>query len=199
MTTITINKGSLLDSKADTIVNPANSFLQHSGGLAKIIDKTAQGVNYGAHYTALEDTQAREPYRTDHLKVARYLREHAEHSLIPTGGAGWTSAGRLPYKGIVHAVGPIWGGGHLCEGDLLELAHESALLVAGEHGCTSVAFPAISAGVFGVPIRVVAWHALGAADVLAGEHGVERVEFWLMDDAHIEAFRYAAGVLDIAA
>jgi putative ATPase len=121
--------GDLLAEPVDAIVNAANGRLAHGGGVAGAIARAAGG--------ALE--------REGSAYVAR-------HGSIPTGEAVVTTAGRLPYEGVIHTVGP-----HLGEGDEEEkLAHAiaSALLRAHERGWRSVSFPAISSGIFAVPLDV---------------------------------------------
>lgn len=189
---VNIHQGSILDVEADAIVNPANSFLRHGGGLAAIIDRAARKWPDTLHDYAIDDE-----YREQREAIERYESENAAHSLIPTGSAGWTSAGRLPYKGIVHAVGPIWGGGNYCEGRLLQSAYCQAFFVANSHGCKSVAAPAISAGIFGVPINVVASAAAYGA-VHARLFGLlEEITFALFDEEHVAAFSSALADLKV--
>lgn len=68
-----------------------------------------------------------------------------------TGDARATSGFRLPARFVIHAVGPVWSGGHRGEADLLASCYRRALAVADELGARSVAFPAISTGVYGYP------------------------------------------------
>lgn len=167
--TIQIHKGSILDCDVDAIVSPSNSFLNstvgRNGGLAGIIEREALGPR-GFH--------------------SAFEKECRKLPLIATGDAKPTSAGALPFKGIIHAVGPIWGGGDLYESELLGLAYMSALDRAHEAGFTSIAMPAISAGIFGVPIDIVAHEAVVAA--LYNNSGKVDVTFALMDDKHVHAF-----------
>jgi O-acetyl-ADP-ribose deacetylase (regulator of RNase III) len=80
---------------------------------------------------------------------------------FPTGSAVATGAGKLPFKGVIHAVGPRWGEGN--EEALLERALRSAFSVAKERGWDSVSFPAVSSGIFAVPLEVCARAYLKAA------------------------------------
>lgn len=170
---ITLHKGSILDSAADYIVNPANSFLRHGGGLAAVIEAAATEF----------DPQKRSYYP---MGIERWHEEHASAPLIPTGDAYMTCAGALRYIGVIHAVGPIWKDGHrFLERELLELAYESALeLVPAD---SSVALPAISAGIFGAPIEEVARIAIGVAGWYS-----KPIEFWLFSDEHYAAFEKEA-------
>lgn len=70
----------------------------------------------------------------------------------PTGSAVITSAGSLPARHVIHAVGPIWAGGHHGEADLLASAYRCALRLAVEHGCESIALPALSTGAYAFPM-----------------------------------------------
>lgn len=161
---ITIETGSILDFKGDCIVNPANSFLRHGAGLAKIIADAATALPQkppNASVAELHEWSADCDRRR--MRGIGWWKEQHAHALIPTGGAGWTSAAALPYKGIVHAVGPIWGGGGYYEAGLLRTAHRSALITAWLHGCRSVAFPAISCGIFGYPAVAAAECAIEGA------------------------------------
>lgn len=185
---ITLHQGSILNSTADTIVNPANCFLRHGGGLARIIadaardfgDKLVPVTQVHGMHTANEAERIRE-------LAAGWQREQAEHPNIATGDAGWTSAGALTqFKGIVHAVGPIYKDGTLYESQLLASTHQRSIAVAREHGCASIAFPAISTGIFNYPIaeaaqiavRQCAWHKFP-------------IEFWLFSDEDYAAYEIA--------
>jgi len=105
-----------------------------------------------------------------------------------TGDAKATTAGRLPARWVIHTVGPVWRGGGDGEPELLASCHRRALEVAKELGARSVAFPAISCGVYGYPVEQAAHVALGAVR----GHELDLVRFVLFDDAAYEAFRRAA-------
>lgn len=179
---VSIHRGSILDSKADFIVNPANCWLRHGAGLAKVIADAA--APYASRYEAMTDQAGWDT-------CAAWRREQSRHPLIATGGAGLTSAGALPYKGIIHAVGPVWGGGALYEPMLLQQAHHSALGIAERQGGKSIAFPAISCGLFGYPVEEAAPVA-----VLAGRMTDLAVEFWLFDVTTFEAYAAALAVIE---
>jgi O-acetyl-ADP-ribose deacetylase len=184
---VTIHRGSILDSTADCIVNPANSHLDHAGGLAAIIDKAAQTYNNGDY----RNTAIRGPVegyvRSPAIqRIWQYKHDHRQAPLIPTGGAYATSAGMLPYRAIIHAVGPVWGGGGFREKELLAMAHGSAIRRARALGCESIAFPAVSCGIFGFPVEQAAPIAVRVARSYDFA-----VEFWLFEDAHVEAYEGA--------
>lgn len=116
--------GNIVELEVDAIVNAANSRLLHGGGVAGAIAR-AGGPSI----------------QSESNRIAP----------IPTGNAGITSAGSLPCRFVIHAVGPIWGGGGFNEAELLGLAVLRSLHLAAEKKLRSVAFPVISAGVFGFP------------------------------------------------
>ena len=190
---IQLFQGSILDVEADVIVNPANSFLNHGGGLAAIIARAAApSAPTGADSTRDTERDAA-LWQQDH----DWLNEQANAPLVATGNAVATSAGRLPYKGIVHAVGPIWNGGQFKERCLLASAHREACAVAHDLGARSVAFPAISCGIFGFPVdkaAVIAVEALSEFWAAEQPDGIGMtVTFALFEDEHLAAYERAIG------
>lgn len=169
---IKIVGGDLLAQDVDMIVNAANTHLMHGAGVAGVIARAAGAAIH-------TESMAKRP--------------------VPTGGAVVTTAGKLPFMGVVHAVGPIWGGGELEEDKLLRYAHKSAIIQAARAGAHSVAFPAISCGIFGFPVDRAAPIAvkavLDAVDVVnaaAGEiEGITEVRFVLAHPDHLTAFSAA--------
>lgn len=191
---ITIYEGSILDVKADAIVNPANSFLRHGGGLARIIANAAK--DYGK-ITPVTQPHGLHTGREQEIIDAAgraWQAEQDAHPLIPTGGAALTSAGHLPYKGVIHAVGPVWGGGDYEEDILLELAHISVLELCYAERFESVVLPAISCGIFGYPPELAARIALQTA-AGASDYGVSNVTFAIVDPVVLGCFRDAKGEL----
>lgn len=157
-TEFTVLRGDLLQQPVDAIVNAANGMLAHGGGVAGIISRAA-----GAELQA----------ESDRLVVAQ--------GAYPTGSAVVTTAGRLPFKGVIHAVGPRQGEGD--EGRKLEQALDAAFARAREQGWNSVAFPAVSAGIFAVPAAVCA-RAYAAA---VKRSGLSKVLLCLRDQPVIDA------------
>jgi putative ATPase len=129
--TFEVVAGDLLSEPVDAIVNAANSHLAHGGGVAAAIARAAG--------PALEE-------EGDRLVTP--------HGTIPVGEAVVTTAGRLPFKGVIHVVGPHQGLGQ--EEDRLVQALGAAFCRAHERSWASVSFPAVSSGIFAVPLEVCA-------------------------------------------
>lgn len=122
--------GNIIRETVDAIVNAANASLMGGGGVDGAIHRA------GGAEIAL---------------ACRKLRETAYPSGLPTGQAAVTPAGNLAAKFVIHTVGPIWRGGRQGEAELLGSCYTNALAAAVENGCASVAFPAISTGIYGYP------------------------------------------------
>ena len=124
-------RGNLLEEPVDAIVNAANGHLAHGGGVAGIISRAA----------------GPELQRESDFLVQK-------HGPVPTGAAVVTTAGKLPFRGVIHAVGPRQGEGD--EEAKLFQALTSAFERAREREWDSVSFPAVSSGIFAVPLDVCA-------------------------------------------
>ena len=131
-------RGNLLEEPVDAIVNAANGHLAHGGGVAGIIARAAG--------------QALQRESNDIVN---------NRGPIPTGSAVVTTAGKLPFKGVIHAVGPRYGEGD--EEAKLFQALVCAFQRAKERGWNSVSFPAVSSGIFAVPLDICARAYLKAA------------------------------------
>ena len=106
-----------------------------------------------------------------------------------TGDAKATGAGRLPARYVIHAVGPVWHGGARGEADLLGSAYRRSLEVAAELGCRTVAFPALSTGIYGYPAELAAPVAVAAARALTDRF--DEIRFVFLDDSLREIFEEA--------
>ncbi len=110
-----------------------------------------------------------------------------------TGGARITRGYGLPARHVIHAVGPVWSGGESGEPDLLASCYRTALDLAAEHGLQSIAFPAISTGVYRFPAGLAGRIAVGTvvSEISADPRGIERVVFCCFSnesaDHHINA------------
>lgn len=112
----------------------------------------------------------------------------------PTGEARLTPAFDLGARYVIHAVGPIWRGGDNGEDELLAGAYRSSLVLARDHGARSIAFPAISTGVYGFPVERAARIAVGTVVRFLKEvGGVDRVVLACFDDASRRRHEAALG------
>ena len=105
----------------------------------------------------------------------------------PTGGAVATTAGNLPARFVIHAVGPVWHGGDRGEPELLASAYRSALDEAARVGARTIAFPAISTGIYGYPLAEATAVAVDAVRNWKGD-GVDVVRFVCFDARTREAY-----------
>ncbi len=109
-----------------------------------------------------------------------------------TGDAKITAGYRLRAKHVIHAVGPVWRGGDADEPRLLAACYERSLALAAAHGARSIAFPAISCGVYGYPIERAAPLAVETcAAFVAGAAEIDRIVFALFDDRALALYRAA--------
>jgi O-acetyl-ADP-ribose deacetylase len=158
---IEVVRGDITTQEVDAIVNAANTSLLGGGGV--------DGAIHRAGGPAI-------------LEECRLLGG------CEVGDAKATTGGLLPARWVIHTVGPIWRGGRSGERELLASAHASSLRVAGELGAKSVAFPAVSCGVYGFPVEEAAPIALAASRA----SDVPLIRFVLFDDAAYDAFARAA-------
>jgi O-acetyl-ADP-ribose deacetylase (regulator of RNase III) len=151
---ITFVVGDLTQQRVDAIVNAANDALAPGGGVCGAI-RRAGGDEIFA--------------------------ECARLGGCATGDAKATGAGRLPARYVVHAVGPVWRGGGEGEAELLASAYRRALEVSADLGCRTVAFPALSTGIYGYPPELASPVAVQAVQGLADSF--DELRFVFLDDA----------------
>ena len=159
---ITFVVGDLTEQRVDAIVNAANEALVAAAGVCGAI-RRAGGEEI--------------------------FEECARLGGCATGDAKATGAGRLPARYVIHAVGPMWSGGGRAEAELLASAYRRALEVAEALGCRTIAFPALSTGIYGYPPELAAPVALGAVREL--EDRFDEVRFVFLDEALRDVFARA--------
>jgi len=164
---ITLTQGDITEQDVDAVVNAANSSLMGGGGVDGAIHRKGG---------------------PEILDECRALRAGRYGPGLPPGEAVATTAGRLPARWVIHTVGPVYGRtpGHEA---VLAVCHTNALRVADELGARTVAFPAISTGVYGYPLEEAATVAIRA--VRAAQTSVEVVRFVLFDETAYRAFERA--------
>jgi O-acetyl-ADP-ribose deacetylase (regulator of RNase III) len=166
-------RGDITEQHVDAIVNAANSSLLGGGGVDGAIHRRGGPQ-------ILDECRA--------LRASKY-----GHGL-PTGQAVATTAGKLPARWVIHTVGPVFSASE-DRSQLLADCHRNSLLVADELGARSVAFPAISTGVYRWPIEDAAVIALRT--VSQAQTQVDEIRFVLFDDRALAAFRQAADSLQL--
>jgi O-acetyl-ADP-ribose deacetylase (regulator of RNase III) len=167
-------QGDITHETTDAIVNAANSSLMGGGGV--------DGAIHRAGGPAI-------------IEECRAIR--ARQGGCPAGEAVVTTGGRLAARHVIHTVGPVWKGGRSGESALLASCYLNSLRLAAEKGMSSVAFPSISTGVYGYPVKEAAKVALCAvAGFLKGEERAPQlVRFVLFDEGTFAAYREAMEAL----
>ena len=155
MPRIDIVRSDITKLAVDAIVNAANERMLGGGGVDGAIHRAA-----GPQL----------------LAACRDVPEFRPGVRCPTGEARITPGFDLPAKYVIHTVGPVYRGGGSGEAELLAGCYRNSLWLAAEHGCRTVAFPAISCGIYGYPIEEAAEIAVRTiADFLAADDSIERV------------------------
>jgi O-acetyl-ADP-ribose deacetylase len=158
---------------ADAIVNAANSSLLGGGGV--------DGAIHRAGGPAI---------------LAACKRIVAEIGRLPAGKAVITTGGRLAARHVIHAVGPIYSGGHRGEAETLASCHRESIHLADQHALVSLAFPAISTGAYGYPVADAARVAVSTvAEALYGTTHLTQIRFVLFDLSTLKAYVNAAEAL----
>jgi O-acetyl-ADP-ribose deacetylase len=129
--TVIVKVGDITKQAVDAIVNAANGTLMGGGGV--------DGAIHRAGGPAI-------------LKECKEIRRIRYPDGLPTGQAVITTAGRLPAKHVIHTVGPVYGRGGKDKAELLSACYHNSLTLAADNGLKTIAFPAISTGVYGYPL-----------------------------------------------
>ncbi len=160
--TLRLVKGDITERNTDVIVNAANSRLKHGGGVAGAIVR----------------------------KGGEIIQEESDRiGFVPVGSAAITTAGKLPCKAVIHAVGPRMGEGD--EDNKLKNALLSSLRIASEHGYESISIPAISSGIFGFPKERCASILVNESVRFLEENpdtSLELIEFCIYDEETLQHF-----------
>ena len=166
---IELVRGDITEQQVDAVVNAANSTLLGGGGVDGAIHRRGG---------------------PEILAACTELRAGPYPDGLPAGGAVATTAGKLPARWVIHTVGPVWAKREDRSATLAS-CYRSSLRVADEIGAASVAFPAVSAGVYRWPLDDAARIAVGT--VRAADTSVALVRFVLFDEKAYRAFAAAVG------
>ncbi|MFI5962037.1 O-acetyl-ADP-ribose deacetylase [Streptomyces asoensis] len=169
MTTITLVLGDITEQSVDAIVNAANSSLLGGGGVDGAIHRRGG---------------------PEILADCRRLRASHYGRGLPTGRAVATTAGALDARWVIHTVGPVYSATE-DRSELLASCYRESLRVADDNGARTVAFPAVSAGIYGWPMDDAA--RIAVETVRAARTDVEEVRFVLFDERAHRAFARQAG------
>lgn len=167
MPRITVVEGDLTTEAVDAVVNAANSSLLGGGGVDGAIHRAGG---------------------PDILAACRELRAGPLREGLPTGRAVATTAGRMPARWVIHTVGPVYASEDDPAG-LLASCHVASLRVADEVGATTLAFPAISCGIYGYPVEEAA--PVAVASVRDALTSVREVRFVLRGADAVQAWQEA--------
>lgn len=162
-TLINIFIGDITEQKVDVIVNAANNTLLGGGGVDGAI----------------------------HKKGGRIILEQCKkHGGCPTGEVRLTTAGDLPSKYVIHAVGPIYNNHQGKEAELLYNTYFNSLKIATEYNFKTISFPSISTGVYGYPIEEAVRIVFDATrDFLESNSGFELINFVLFSDKNLRTYQ----------
>ena len=164
---VVVKVGDITREAVDAVVNAANGTLMGGGGV--------DGAIHRAGGPAI-------------LEECRNIRATRYPDGLPTGGAVITTAGQMPARHVIHTVGPVYGSGGPDKAEMLSQCYRNSLAVAAETGLATVAFPAISTGIYGYPMdEAAAVSSRTIAEVLRSNASIREVRlvFFLPQDAEV--------------
>ena len=164
---VSVTIGDITKEVVDAIVNAANGTLMGGGGVDGAIHR-AGGPEI--------------------LTACKEIRRTRYPDGLPTGQAVITTGGKLPAKHVIHTVGPVYGRGGADKAELLAACYLNSLSLAVEHGVKSIAFPAISTGVYGYPLaEAAAVSSVAINKFLSADKSIQeiRLVFFSAGDAEV--------------
>ena len=172
---VVVKVGDITREAVDAVVNAANGTLMGGGGV--------DGAIHRAGGPAI-------------LEECRNIRTTRYPDGLPTGGAVLTTAGNMPARHVIHTVGPVYGSGGPDKAEMLARCYRNSLALAAEAGLATVAFPAISTGIFGYPMdEAAAVSSRAIEDALRSHPSIQEVRlvFFLPRDAEVFVRHQAFG------
>lgn len=165
---VLIKVGDITKENVDAIVNAANGTLMGGGGV--------DGAIHRAGGPAI-------------LDACKEIRRTQYPDGLPTGQAVITTAGKMIAKHVIHTVGPVYGSGGKDKAELLAACYRTSLSLAAENGLTTIAFPAISTGVYGYPLNEAAAVSSRAIEqFLSGDKSLKEVRLVFFGAGDAEVF-----------
>jgi O-acetyl-ADP-ribose deacetylase (regulator of RNase III) len=165
---VVVKVGDITKEEADAIVNAANGSLLGGGGVDGAIHRAGgPGI----------------------LKECKAIRRAEYPGGLPTGQAVMTTAGRMAAKHVIHTVGPVYGRGGADKAELLTACYRNSLRLAAENGLKTIAFPAISTGIYGYPLDEAARVSSGAIEAfLKADKSIQEVRLVFFSPSDADSF-----------
>jgi O-acetyl-ADP-ribose deacetylase (regulator of RNase III) len=165
---VAVKVGDITKEQVDAIVNAANGTLMGGGGVDGAIHRAGG---------------------SEILKQCKEIRAKEFPQGLPTGQAVITTAGRMPAKHVIHTVGPVYGRGGGEKAALLASCYRNCLRLAAEHGLKTIAFPAVSTGIYGYPLSEAAKVSSQTIEEFLGSNAsLEQLRLVFFSPSDAEAF-----------